>query len=64
MLMDIAEQKQRFTDWTRGHSAILHHVFNGFAAGDDRNDLLQEVLLALWKSIPSFRGDAKPTTFL
>ncbi len=48
MLMDIAEQKQRFTDWTRGHSAILHHVFNGFAAGDDRNDLLQEVLLALW----------------
>jgi len=36
----------------------------GFAAGDDRNDLLQEVLLAVWKSIPAFRGQAKPTTSL
>jgi len=48
----------------REHSAIVHHVVNGFAAGDDRNDLLQEVLLAVWKSIPSFRGQAKPTTYL
>lgn len=62
--MDINEQQQRFTDWTRDHSAILHHVVNGFAGGDDRNDLLQEVLLAIWKSIPAFRGQAKPTTFL
>jgi len=53
-----------YTDWTRDHSAILHHVVNGFASGDDRNDLLQEVLLAIWKSIPAFRGQAKPTTFL
>jgi len=62
--MDIAEQQKRFADWTREHSAILHHVVNGFAAGDDRNDLLQEVLLAVWKSIPAFRGQAKPTTYL
>lgn len=62
--MDITEQQQRFADWTRDHSAILYHVVNGFAAGDDRNDLLQEVLLAVWKSIPTFRGQAKPTTYL
>ena len=62
--MHIAEQEQRFADWTRAHSAILHHVINGFAAGDDRNDLLQEVLLAVWKSIPAFRGQARPTTYL
>ena len=62
--MDIAEQQRRFADWTREHSAILHHVVNGFAAGADRNDLLQEVLLAVWKSIPSFRGQAQPTTYL
>lgn len=48
----------------REHSTILHHVVNGFATGDDRNDLLQEVLLAVWKSIPAFRGQAKPTTYL
>jgi len=62
--VDITEQKQRFADWLREHCAILHHVVNGFAAGDDRNDLLQEVLLAVWKSIPAFRGQAKPTTYL
>ena len=62
--MDITEQQRQFTDWLREHSAILHHVVNGFAAGDDRNDLLQEVLLAVWKSIPAFRGQAKPTTYL
>ncbi len=62
--MDIPEQQQRFADWTRDYSAILHHVVNGFAAGDERNDLLQEVLLAVWKSISVFRGQAKPTTYL
>jgi RNA polymerase sigma factor (sigma-70 family) len=62
--VDITEQQQRFAEWIRDHSAILHHAVNGFAAGDDRNDLLQEVLLAVWKSIPAFRGQAKPATYL
>lgn len=62
--MNIAEQQQRFADWLREHGAIVHHIVNGFASGDDRNDLLQEVLLAVWKSIPAFRGQAKPTTYL
>jgi RNA polymerase sigma factor (sigma-70 family) len=62
--VDINEQQRRFLEWTREYSAILHHVVNGFAAGDDRNDLLQEVLLAVWKSIPAFRGQAKATSYL
>jgi RNA polymerase sigma factor (sigma-70 family) len=62
--VNIAEQQERFAEWLRDHSAIVHHVVNGFASGDDRNDLLQEVLLAVWKSIPAFRGQAKPTTYL
>lgn len=62
--MDINEQQRRFLEWTGEYSAILHHVVNGFAAGEDRNDLLQEVLLAVWKSIPAFRGQAKPSTYL
>lgn len=44
--------------------AILHHAVNAFAQGDERKDLLQEVLLAVWKSIPSFRGEAQPTSFI
>ena len=63
-LVTPAEQQRLFAEWTREHSAILHHVVNGFAMGDDRNDLFQEVLLAVWKSIPAFRAQAKPTTYL
>lgn len=62
--MNAADQEQQFGDWLRDHGAILHHVVNGFAAGEDRNDLLQEVMLAVWRSIPHFRGQAKPGTYL
>jgi RNA polymerase sigma-70 factor (ECF subfamily) len=59
-----ADQQRWFEEWLGDHSAIVHHVVNGFASGDDRNDLLQEVLLAIWKSIPAFRGQSKPGTYL
>jgi RNA polymerase sigma-70 factor (ECF subfamily) len=62
--VNTSEQQQRFAEWTRDHSAILYRVVNGFATGDDRNDLLQELLLAVWKSIPAFRGQAKASTYL
>jgi RNA polymerase sigma factor (sigma-70 family) len=57
-------QQTRFDEWLRDHAAILHHVVNGFAEGDDRNDLMQELLLAVWKALPAFRSDSKPSTFL
>jgi len=31
---------------------------------DDRQDLFQEVVLQLWRAFPSFRGEAKITTWL
>lgn len=48
----------------RDHGTILHHVANGFAEGDDRKDLMQELLLAVWKAVPAFRSDALPSTFI
>ncbi len=62
--MEVTEQQRLFTEWMGDHRAILHHVVNGFAAGADRDDLRQEVMLAVWKSIPAFRGQAKPSTYL
>jgi RNA polymerase sigma-70 factor (ECF subfamily) len=59
-----SEQHERFEDWVKTHGAILHHVANGFADGDDRNDLMQELLLAVWKAVPAFRNDAQPSTFI
>jgi RNA polymerase sigma-70 factor (ECF subfamily) len=62
--MSPLEQRERFERWVQDHRAILHHVANGFAEGDDRNDLMQELLLAVWKSIPAFRHGAQPSTFI
>jgi RNA polymerase sigma factor (sigma-70 family) len=55
---------QLFDHWIRDHGTILHHVANGFAEGDDRQDLMQELLLAVWKSVPAFRQDAQASTFI
>lgn len=62
--MNVIEQQQRFTEWMTQHGPIIHHVVNGFATGGDRDDLCQEVMLAVWKSIPSFRGESKASTYL
>ena len=62
--MNSLEQHQLFDCWTRDHGAILHHVALGFAEEDDRQDLMQELLLAVWKAIPAFRHDAQPSTFI
>lgn len=62
--MNDAEHQEIFERWLGEHSAILHHVANGFAEGDERKDLMQELLLAVWKAVPAFRGAASPSTFM
>jgi RNA polymerase sigma factor (sigma-70 family) len=62
--VDNEQQRAAFDAWIAGHAAILHHAVNGFAEGPDREDLMQEVLLAVWRSIPAFRGDSKPATYI
>jgi RNA polymerase sigma factor (sigma-70 family) len=57
-------QQAIFDSWLREHAAILHHVANGFASGADRHDLMQELLLALWRAVPAFRAASLPSTFI
>jgi RNA polymerase sigma-70 factor (ECF subfamily) len=51
--------------WIAEHRGILIRISRAYAvdAGDEE-DLRQEILLALWRSLPSFRGDAKPSTWI
>ena len=58
------EHHRLFEDWLAQHAAVLHHVALGFADGADRHDLMQELLLALWRAVPVFRGGARPSTFI
>jgi RNA polymerase sigma-70 factor, ECF subfamily len=63
-MMHSREQRAIFDDWLREHAAILHHVANGFATGADRHDLMQELMLALWRAVPAFRAASLPSTFI
>ncbi len=62
--MDAKLQQDQFDKWMADHIAILYRTVNGFTDGDDRKDLLQEVMLAVWKAMPSFRQQSKPSTFI
>jgi len=66
MLQDatMADANDQFQRWLMEYGAVLHHVANGFAAGADRHDLMQELLLAVWRAMPSFRNEAKMSTFV
>ena len=54
----------RFQTLVREHVGVLHRIARAFAAGADQHDLLQELLLALWRAAPSFRGDSAEKTFI
>lgn len=62
--MRLGDQQQIFAAWVREYAAILHHVARAFAVGSDRHDLMQELLLTLWRAAPKFRGDAQASTFI
>jgi RNA polymerase sigma-70 factor (ECF subfamily) len=48
----------------RGYVGVLHRIAHGFAERGDQHDLLQELMIAVWKALPAFRGDASPATFV
>ena len=59
------QQAEQFELWIAEHRAIFHHAVNAFASNPaDRDDLMQEVLLAVWKAIPQFQGASRASTFV
>ncbi len=63
--MGIADHELRFRQWLSEHTGLLLKVVRSFAEGRaDQDDLFQEILLQVWLSLPNFRDDSKPTTWL
>ncbi|MDZ7771754.1 MAG: sigma-70 family RNA polymerase sigma factor [Balneolaceae bacterium] len=63
MKSDIREEK--FLERVMDDQKIIHKVCGMYCDNEeDRKDLFQEMLVNLWKSYPSFRGDAKFTTWM
>jgi RNA polymerase sigma-70 factor (ECF subfamily) len=63
--MTAQQQETIFRRWLDEHIGLMLKVVRGCAASPpDQDDLLQEVLLQTWSSIPAFRGEAKETTWI
>ncbi len=63
--MTAEEQETLFRRWLNEHLGLMLKVVRGCAnAPQDQDDLLQDILLQIWSSIPAFRGEAKETTWI
>ncbi|HUI08350.1 MAG TPA: sigma-70 family RNA polymerase sigma factor [Verrucomicrobiae bacterium] len=54
-----------FSAWLSEHVGLVFKVARAFAPADaDRRDLIQDILLQLWCSLPRFEGRAKVSTWI
>jgi RNA polymerase sigma factor (sigma-70 family) len=59
------EPGQAFDRVAREYGAALARLAAGYAADPaDRDDLVQEILVALWRALPTFRGESSERTFV
>lgn len=57
--------EQQFVETINQHQGILHKVCRIYCHNTtEREDLFQEMVLQLWKAFPSFRSEAKITTWM
>jgi RNA polymerase sigma-70 factor (ECF subfamily) len=58
-------EEQNFINLINEHQGLIHKICFMYEHDQDaRNDLFQEIVLQLWRSFPSFRGEAKITTWM
>nr|WKN39742.1 sigma-70 family RNA polymerase sigma factor [Tunicatimonas sp. TK19036] len=58
-------RRQQFVGHLHQHQRLIHSLCRSyFANNEDREDAFQEIVLQLWKSYPSFRGDSSISTWM
>jgi RNA polymerase sigma factor (sigma-70 family) len=58
-------ERQKFVELIEKHQGILHRICSIYANHtQDRQDLFQDMVLALWRSTSSFRGQSSLTTWM
>jgi RNA polymerase sigma-70 factor, ECF subfamily len=59
------DQEKSFVKLVNENQGLIHKVCILYETDKElRNDLFQEIVLQLWKSFPTFRGEAKITTWM
>jgi RNA polymerase sigma-70 factor (ECF subfamily) len=54
-----------FESWLRQYSGVLYRIAQAYTrSAEDRDDLVQEILLQLWRSLPRFAGKSSPSTWI
>lgn len=65
MSLPADEIESRYTEWLREYRGILLKVARSFAATTvDQEELFQEMMLQLWRSLPRFQAQSKPSTWI
>ena len=60
-----SERDRIFGDWLAGHKGILFKVVHAYAFEHaDRQDLFQEIVIQIWRSVDSFRGESSAATWM
>jgi RNA polymerase sigma-70 factor (ECF subfamily) len=62
--MPHADAHQRFLEIVEPNRRRLQALARSFAAGADRDDLFQEMLLQIWRSLDGFQGRSNPDTWV
>lgn len=63
--MTADEQEEIFQSWIAKHLGLMIKIVRSFASETaDQEDLLQVMLVNLWSSVVSFRGDSKEITWI
>jgi RNA polymerase sigma-70 factor (ECF subfamily) len=63
--MHDTERDRIFSDWLAGHKGILFKVVHAYAFEHaDRQDLFQEIVIQVWRSVDAFRGDSSVPTWM
>lgn len=63
--METTTREVLFKQAVDDHVGILLKTAHGFADGAaDQDDLLQEILLAIWQALPGYNGHCRLSTFL
>ncbi|HRI78297.1 MAG TPA: RNA polymerase sigma factor [Cyclobacteriaceae bacterium] len=63
--MSEAEQQVIFETWLGQYKAMIFKIVRAYALNPmDRDDLFQDIVIQVWRSISSFRNESSPSTWI
>ena len=63
--MSESDRRRIFQGWIDQHRGLIFKIVRAYAdTAMDREDLFQEVAVQLWRSVSSFKGESRETTWI